>query len=218
MFDCILLMAGSGVRTNLPYNKIKYMVNNKPLYEYSLEKFLSIKEMKKIVLVVNEKEYDDFKKIEDNRIKVVIGGKERQDSVLNGLKVCTSEVVLIHDAARPNILVKEIMDVYLSATKCYASVLAYQEVNAIKEVKDGFVCKTIDRKNIWVMQTPQGANRELLTKALESIDHLIYDDIQAIEETFKINAKIVLGRRENIKVTTESDLLYIKCLLGGNNE
>lgn len=217
MFDCILLMAGVGSRTSLPYNKIKYVINDKPLYRYSLDIFLGIKELNKMILVVNKADYDEFKTFETGKILVTIGGDNRQDSVKNGLKLSTSETVLIHDAARPNILTSEVMDVYHAATKCYASVLAYPCTNAIKEVKDGFVTKSLDRNNLWIMQTPQGANRELLMASLDKIDHLIYDDIQAIEEIYKINAKIVLGRSENIKVTTASDLEYIKVLLGKNN-
>ena len=57
MFDCLLLMAGSGTRTSLSYNKIEYQINKKPLYQYSLDKFLSMQECNKVILVVKENEY-----------------------------------------------------------------------------------------------------------------------------------------------------------------
>lgn len=218
MFDCILLMAGSGKRANLGYNKIKYEINNKALYEYSLELFLSLDELSKIVMVVSNEEYAEFTKYQSDRIKVVKGGKERQDSVKEGLKECSEEVVLVHDGARPNITKEEVLQVYEAALENHASVLAVPCVNAIKEVKDGLVTKSLDRSAVWCMQTPQGANRQMLEEALKQIDYLIYDDIQALEIVYGIKAKIVLGRQENIKVTNKMDLKIMEVLLGENNE
>lgn len=218
MFDCILLMAGSGKRANLGYNKIKYSINNKAIYEYSLDLFLKIDEVKNIILVVSKEDIDDFKHLENERIKVVTGGKERQDSVLCGLKECSEEIVLIHDAARPNIKPNEVLQVYEEAKNNKSSVLAVPCVNAIKEVEDGYVNKSIDRKLVWCMQTPQGVNRKLMIEALEKIDYLIYDDVQALEIVFGIKAKIVNGRQENIKVTNQVDLKIMEILLGEQNE
>ena len=218
MFDCILLMAGSGKRANLGYNKIKYSINNKAIYEYSLDLFLKIDEVKNIILVVSKEDIDDFKYLENERIKVVTGGKERQDSVLCGLKECSEEIVLIHDAARPNIKKDEVLKVYEEAKINKSSVLAVPCVNAIKEVEDGYVNKSIDRKLVWCMQTPQGVNRKLMIEALEKIDYLIYDDVQALEIAFGIKAKIVNGRQENIKVTNQVDLKIMEILLGEQNE
>ena len=112
MFDCLLLMAGSGTRTTLNYNKIEYKINGKPLYQYSLEKFLSLKECNKVILVVKEDEYNKYKDLANERIDVVIGGDTRFNSVLNGARKATQDIVLIHDAARPNIKVENIIDLY----------------------------------------------------------------------------------------------------------
>ena len=213
MFDCILLMAGKGERTHLSYNKIKYEVNGKPLYQYSIDAFMSVNECDKIILVVNEKEYNDFKLLENDKIKVVIGGKERQDSVKMGLISSNSEYCLIHDAARANIKKEEIINVYNATVKYNAAVLAVKENNAIKKINNGFVSESMDRNNIWIMQTPQGLRRDLLLSSLEKIDYLIYDDVQAVEDVYNIKAKIVEGRYDNIKVTTSNDLEYIEYLL-----
>ncbi len=218
MFDCILLMAGSGKRTNLAYNKIKYEINNKAIFEYSLDLFLSIEEVNRVVLVVSLDEYNEFKNYESSKVKVTVGGKERQDSVLAGLKECSSDVVLIHDAARPNIKKDEVINVYKEALLHNASVLAVPSVNAIKEVEGDFVSKSLDRSTVWCMQTPQGVNRKLMIEALKKIDYMIYDDIQALELVYGIKAKIVLGRQENIKVTNSTDIKLIEILLGEKNE
>ena len=211
MFDCILLMAGLGERTKLNYNKVNYLLNGKRLYEYSLDLFKSMKEINKIILVVNEKEYQEFKELEKDNIKVVLGGKRRQDSVYNGLLCAECDICLIHDAARPNIKANEVLEVYENTKKYQAAVLGRKTKYALKEVCDGFVSKTLNRDMIYEMQTPQGVMRDLMLKGLEKLkDVNVFDDIEVLEKVYGIKAKLVLGSEDNIKLTTESDLDYFK--------
>ena len=223
MFDCIILCAGSGTRTNLGYNKVLYKVNDKPLYAYSVDLFKNISEVNKIVIVSSENDYDfflqEFK--DDEKVVIAIGGKERSDSVLSGLKMCDSEVVLIHDGARPNILKEEVIAVYKEALENKASVLAVKAKDTIKKVDDDLcVVNTLNRNELMQMQTPQGVNRELMIAGLNKISDkkAILDDVYVFEKVYGIKAKVVLGRYENIKVTTESDLDYIKFLLGNKDK
>ena len=169
MFDCILLLAGSGSRTGLDFNKILYKINGRPLYEYPLNTFLNIKECERIILVVRKEEYDYFKKFENDRIKVVIGGIRRQDSVLNGLMQVKSDYVLVHDGARANIKKDDILHVYEACKKYDCAALGIKEENALKKVKDNFVESEVDRSDIYCMQTPQAFQTELLKKALMEI-------------------------------------------------
>ena len=222
MFDCIILCAGSGTRTNLSYNKVLYKVNDKPLYAYSVDLFKSLKEVDKIVIVSSENDYDYFNNAfkNDKQVIVTIGGKERSDSVLAGLKKCDSEVVLIHDGARPNILKEEVLGVYEEAKKNKASVLAVKAKDTIKRVDDElYIFDTLNRSELMQMQTPQGVNREMMIEGLEKIDNKksILDDVYVFEKVYGIKPKVVLGRYENIKVTTESDLDYIEFLLKGKD-
>ena len=133
MFDCILLLAGSGSRTGLDFNKILYKINGRPLYEYPLNTFLNIKECERIILVVRKEEYDYFKKLGNDRIKVVIGGIRRQDSVLNGLMQVKSNYVLVHDGARANIKKDDILHVYEACKKYDCAALGIKEENALKK-------------------------------------------------------------------------------------
>ena len=216
MFDCILLMAGSGVRTNLNYNKIKYQINNKPLYEYSLEKFLSIDECNKVILVVKNDEFDEYKHLVNNKISLVIGGDTRFNSVLNGIKTSDSKTVLIHDAARPNVNIEDIKKVY-EASKKYDSVsLGVKVKDCIR--KDGDNTQTLERNKLWQVQTPQALNKELLIKGLESnkFDNY-YDDCEVLEKNFNINCQMVEGSYTNIKATTIEDLEYLEFLMGMPN-
>ncbi len=217
MFDCLLLMAGDGLRSGLPYNKIKFIVNNKPLYQYSLDIFKSIKECKNIILVVNEKDYEDFKILKDDRIKVVVGGDKRSRSVFLGAKETTSDIIIIHDAARPNINVQDVMQVYDASIASGASALGVPAKDCLKEVNNSIVKKTIDRKTVWQIQTPQAVKRSLLIEGLAKTSDIdYYDDVEVLEKNFDIKTQIVMGHYDNIKVTTKEDLYYIRYLLGDN--
>jgi len=221
MFDCVLLLAGKGTRTSLNYNKIKYLVNGKPLYQYSIDVLLKIKDLKKLVLVVNLQDYEEFRKIESNKIVVTIGGEERSDSVYNGLLKCDTEIVLIHDGARPNIIQEEVEEVYREALINNASVLAVKAKNTIKVVDKGFTNQTLNRDALYEMQTPQGVNRKMMIQGLEKLKKEsinIYDDVMVLEKVFNIPARIVIGRDENIKVTTAADLKIITLFLGDKND
>ncbi|MBP5408277.1 MAG: 2-C-methyl-D-erythritol 4-phosphate cytidylyltransferase [Bacilli bacterium] len=216
MFDFILLLAGAGKRSGLSYNKIKYQVNNKALYQYVIEEVKKSKYLDKIILVVSKEDYQyftDIKEYQDKRFIICLGGKERQDSVLNGIRKACSDIVLVHDGARANVRCEDIDKVYESVLKYDVACLGVKEKNAIKRVKDGFIKESIDREDVYLMQTPQGTKKKLLEEALEKIDHVVYDDVQAIKEVFDIDAYLVLGREDNIKVTSEEDLELIEYLL-----
>ena len=85
MFDAIILIAGKGSRSGLKYNKVLYRIDGKPIFRYSLETFLSCKDCRKVVLVVNKNELDDINDaiidLDKSRIEIAYGGELRQDSV-----------------------------------------------------------------------------------------------------------------------------------------
>jgi len=219
MFDCILLIAGKGERSGLSYNKVFYTINKKPLFRYSLETFLDIKECRKIVLVIREDDIDLVKKeietLDNSRIEIVYGGNMRQDSVSNGIDKCESKVVLIHDGARPLVSKKNIDDVYINTLEYYSSVLAVKTIDTIKEVKDGKT-RTLNRENLWNIQTPQGVNLEYykisIKKAIKE-NYYATDDVSLLEKYMDTVPKIVEGSYQNIKATTYNDIEYIEYLI-----
>lgn len=213
MFDCILLMAGSGNRSGLDYNKIKYEIASKPIYQYSLDKFLNIKECNKIILVVKKEEYLDYKHLSNENIEIIIGGETRFVSVLNGIKASQAKTVIIHDAARPNIIEEDILNVYEKSKEYDAVCLGVKVKDCIRKVAN--TTTTLDRKDLWQVQTPQALNRELLLKGLESnkFDNY-YDDCEVLEKNFGISCFMVEGNYKNIKATTKDDFEYLEHLLG----
>lgn len=216
MFDCILLMAGSGSRSGLEYNKIKYEINDKPLYLYSLEKFLYIDQCNQVILVVKKDEYEDYTHLITDKIKLVCGGDTRFNSVLNGIRESKEKTVLIHDAARPNIAIDDILKVYENSKEHDAVCLGVKVKDCIRNIGETSV--TLERKDLWQVQTPQALNRKLLLQGLESNSfNNYYDDCEVLEKNFNTKCFMVEGSYQNIKVTTKEDLEYLEFLLGKPN-
>lgn len=215
MFDSIILLAGKGERSGLKYNKVFYRLDDKPLFQFSLEKFLEVPLCRKVVLVCREDEISSVKAMvsEIPNLEFAVGGKYRQDSVKAGMEKCSSQVVLIHDGARPFIECAEIEKVYQATLRSKAAVLAVRPVDTIAEVRDSY--RTLERNNLWRILTPQGVNRNLYLKAVELAEKEAYygtDDVGLLEKYLKINPEIVPGSEKNIKITTERDLLYLEFL------
>lgn len=224
MFDGIILAAGKGERSGLLYNKILYEINNKPLFMYSLEAFIKSKYCNKVILVINQADEEAIlyylKSINSKNIELTYGGQMRQDSVANGINKCSSEVVLIHDGARPLVNVDEIEKVYEAAKTNNSSVLAVRTVDTIKELKDGKLI-TLNRDNLYNIQTPQGVKLDLMKNALNKAqveNFYSTDDVSLIEKYYDLSPKIVIGSYKNIKVTTSEDIDYLNYLLKEGNK
>lgn len=219
-FDVILLLAGSGERCGLGYNKVLYKINNQPLFLYSLKKFLDFDECKKVVLVIQENEKDEiFKYIDEKylgKIDFVFGGNIRQQSVLNGLEKVNEKYVLVHDGARPCITREDIEKVFFSLSEGYENVALVTPVKECTRQKNDCFSEVIKRENLFSMKTPQGLNSKLLKEALikgKNDNVLFYDDVSALEKYCSVAPYFVIGKDTNIKLTTKEDLEMIEGLL-----
>ena len=147
-------------------------------------------------------------------IKIIEGGKTRQESVFNGLKVLDSDYVLIHDGARPMITTQIIKNTITSVVEKKAVSVMTKTIDTIKEVNEqGRIIKTIDRSKLYNTQTPQAFEYKLIRQAHETlIDKSFTDDAGMVEFLGK-DVYIVEGDYRNIKVTTKSDLALAKTYL-----
>ncbi len=214
-YSVILLIAGKGARCNLPLNKVFYEIDNKPLFTYSLDVFLKDNKCKDIVIVHSENDVDyvneSLKDYNDCRIRTTYGGIERQNSVFNGLLKAKCEYVLVHDGARANInqiLIDRVLEGF-KVSDCVS--LGVKVSDTIKKVTDKV--ETIERNDLYYMQTPQGAKTDLLKMCLEKAEannDVVTDDLMAIEKYSNVTPKIVLGNKTNIKVTTIEDIGLLK--------
>lgn len=154
---------------------------------------------------------------------LVAGGETRQESVRAGLAALSPEIglVLVHDGVRPLVepgLVRECLAV---AAETGAAMLALPVSDTLKEVKSGgVVSRTVDRRDLWMAQTPQAARRELLEEAFAAAlrDDFIGTDEAALLERIGCQVRIVMGSERNIKITRPEDLSVAEALLAGRVE
>lgn len=209
-YSAIVLCAGKGSRSGLTYNKMLYRFKNKTVYEMTMEIFLNDERCKQIVVVTKEEELDDLKKlISSKKIDYVFGGKERQDSVYNGLQVVKEDYVLIHDGARPYLKKENIDDILECLNKNDACLLIVPVKDTIKVCIDGNIVKTLPREQLVQAQTPQAFKTELIKRCYQKgkdKNYIATDDTSLVEYFENIEVKAVLGSYSNIKITTPDDL------------
>jgi 2-C-methyl-D-erythritol 2,4-cyclodiphosphate synthase/2-C-methyl-D-erythritol 4-phosphate cytidylyltransferase len=154
---------------------------------------------------------------------IVAGGKKRQDSVNNGLAAINGkcDVVVIHDAVRPFVTQELIRQVIAAAKITGAASAGVKAKDTIKETKKyNMVAATIPRQNLWLTQTPQAFKFELLKKAYKTAyDEQFYstDDTSLVERIGK-KVKMIEGSYENIKITTQEDILIADALMKTGNK
>jgi 2-C-methyl-D-erythritol 4-phosphate cytidylyltransferase len=220
----IIAAAGKGTRMNIEVNKQYVHICGIPLLARTLDVFQSSKLIDEIVLVVNEEDFIYCKQeIVDkyNYAKVsamVTGGDKRQDSVRNGLSEVSgdTDIVLIHDGARPFIKEDSIAESIKAAYEYGASCVAVPVKNTIKRAdSSGFVQETLDRNELWLIQTPQAFKYNIILeghkKALE--DGFYGTDDAVLVERLGHELKLVMGSYDNIKITTFEDLLIAEAII-----
>ena len=147
------------------------------------------------------------------------GGKERQDSVWNGLQAlsASAEIVAIHDAARPCTTAELIEATVDAARQSGAAVAAQRVTDTIKQSDDGqVIAQHLDRSRLWAVQTPQTFRVEVIRRALAAVREkglLVTDDTAACELIGQ-PVRLIENTRPNPKVTVSSDLHFIELLLG----
>lgn len=222
MVSAIILAGGKGKRMGKDISKQFILVKNKPIIYYTIKKFSDCKLIDEIILVLPKDEIEYCKKevLEKYSLKVdkiIEGGKERQDSVYNGLKALkNSDIVLIHDGARPFVSEKIILDGIENAKKYGAAAPGVMPKDTIK-VKDDFSFskETLKRESLIAIQTPQVFKKDIIVKCHERVREnnvSVTDDTMVVE---KYGYKVYLydGDYTNIKVTTPEDLILCEYLV-----
>ncbi|XP_023553465.1 2-C-methyl-D-erythritol 4-phosphate cytidylyltransferase, chloroplastic [Cucurbita pepo subsp. pepo] len=217
----VLLAGGKGKRMGASMPKQYLPLLGQPIALYSLYTFSRMIEVKEIVVVCDPSYRDIFEDVKekiDIQLKFTLPGKERQDSVYSGLQAIdmNAELVCIHDSARPLVLAGDIQKVFKDARLNGAAVLGVPVKATIKEANDDrYVQRTLDRKTLWEMQTPQVIEPELLRKGFELVNRNgleVTDDVSIVEH-LKHPVLITEGSYTNIKVTTPDDLLLAERIL-----
>lgn len=197
-----------------------------PLLVHSLRVFQSSPVIDAVIVAVPEAdvEYCRTEIVEAHGFTkvshVIAGGKERQDSVRHALAAVdeTVELVVIHDAVRPCLTDTMVVQVVEAAAADGAAIIALPMRDTVKQVGDDrLIERTIDRKPLWLAQTPQAFRREWLQTAHRKAQA---EDLAATDDAFLVewmgySVRVVEGSGDNIKVTRPEDLLIAEAILAG---
>jgi 2-C-methyl-D-erythritol 4-phosphate cytidylyltransferase len=223
MVSAIIVAAGKGTRMGPNTDKLFLEVAGRPVIAHTWQRFNDSRIIDEIVLVVRDGMQDAFNEIAaqykfTKPFRLVPGGKERQDSVWNGLQAISTEaeIAAIQDGARPCTTEQLIADTVTAARETGAAVAAQRVTDTIKESEDGrLASRTTDRSKLWAVQTPQTFRREIILKALSAVREkgfLVTDDTAACELIGQ-SVRLVPCATPNPKVTVPADLAYIELLL-----
>jgi 2-C-methyl-D-erythritol 4-phosphate cytidylyltransferase len=208
---------GKRMKTKIPKQFLK--LNHQSVLEKTVNVFNRADSIDEIILVTQKKFISpkeirkEFSKVK----KITEGGETRQESVFRGLKKLSSEVeiVLIHDAVRPFVSPRLIWRVVRGVIKYGACVPGILVKETIKKADSkGVIKQTLDRRGLWLIQTPQGFYKtDLLSayKRAKKLNYLATDDAQLIENWGR-KVKIIKGEISNIKITTKADFRWAKFL------
>jgi 2-C-methyl-D-erythritol 4-phosphate cytidylyltransferase len=222
----IVPAAGYGKRMCTNIDKPFIKILGRELIAYCLKTFESSALVSEVVVVAEEKNILPIKylakKIGFSKVKSIVkGGKSRSESVLNGLKAISedSDIVVVHDCARPMIDEDIIKKTVKAAVKNNCAIAAVRVKPTIKEACKGqvFVRRTLDRAILWEAQTPQAFKSQILRDAYKKAGRLIrlFTDDAGIVEKFGYRVCIVESSYRNIKITTPEDIIIAELLLKG---
>jgi 2-C-methyl-D-erythritol 4-phosphate cytidylyltransferase len=223
MISAIIVAAGQGTRMGPQVDKLFLELNGCPIVAHTWRRFDQAGCIDELVLVVRDGAQAAFAALaEKHRFKkpfrLVAGGKERQDSVWNGLESLSpgAELVAIQDAARPCTSPALIAATVAAAREVGAAVAAQPVTDTIKESSDGkLIERTLDRSRLWAVQTPQTFRVEVIRRALSAVRQkglLVTDDTAACELIGQ-PVRLVVSTEPNPKVTRPEDLPFVEALL-----
>lgn len=237
MAIAIVLSGGSGSRMNSDVAKQYMLLKGKEILYYSLKTFQDNNNISDIILVARSEDIElckvnivdkyGFTKVR----KICSGGKERYNSVYNGLCVVEelsddvkNEIVLIHDGARPFVtheMIDESIGNMILGSACTVGVPVKDTIKIVCEINgELFGKETPNRNTLYQIQTPQTFRYELIRMSYERMlgdeNHNITDDTMIVEQYGGMGCKIIMGSYENLKITTPEDLEFAEKIVEKN--
>ena len=219
----IIVAGGSGRRMGGALPKQFMMLDNEPILARSINRMHEALPAAEIVVVLPEEHVELWKNIAARfdvaRHKIALGGKERFHSVKNGLAALSDEVAIvgIHDAVRPLASKKLIIKLFLEAENNTAVIPVVAPIDSYRIV-EGNDSRIIDRSALRMVQTPQLFQAEALRKAYEQPFSSTFTDDASVMEAAGHKVTLVEGERENIKITTPSDMLIAEAIINAESE
>ena len=219
----IIPAAGSSKRMQNNVSKQYLLLDGVPVLARTLEIFQRSPGIDEIFLIVPETDIDyAHKHIVDRYAiskvtNILAGGKERQDSVRNGIDALGGDhdIVVIHDGVRPFISEELIHSAILEASRARAVTVGVPVKDTVKSInRHGIVVKTLNRKALWLTQTPQAFERDVIKKAYEAAYRNNYygTDDASLVERIGVKVMMIRGSYDNIKITTQDDIMLAEIL------
>jgi 2-C-methyl-D-erythritol 4-phosphate cytidylyltransferase len=218
----LLAAAGPGTRLGATRPKAFVPLQGVPLFIHCLRSLLAAPCISDAIVVIPSGEEAGAEKWLEKHgpwrcpVRLVRGGAERQDSVRKGLEKVDTDLVAVHDAARPFIDAAVVEAAVMAAAEHGACVVATPATDTLKRVApDGWIVTTIPRQDVWLAQTPQVFHTEILREAHAAADkgNLTETDDSALVERLGYRVHVVRGNPENRKITTAEDLRWAEWLL-----
>jgi 2-C-methyl-D-erythritol 4-phosphate cytidylyltransferase len=213
--------AGSGKRMGAGQNKLFLPLAGKPIVVHTLLVFEQDENCTGIWLAVKDEERSYIQSLLERygitKVKgLPTGGSERQHSVHSCIKEMNAvDVVLVHDAARPFITAPIISELTKVANEKGAAIAGVRAKDTMKIVHNGIIKETVDRDSLWMIQTPQAFRFNLLFEAedvAEKVGFLGTDEAMLVERLGH-DIHIVESSYENVKMTTQEDLIFGEAIL-----
>ena len=214
------IIVGAGSSQRMGRDKVFMPLGGKPLFAWAVDICQSCKLVDQIVIVLNETKLDLGRGLAKDRrwskvVEICSGGRRRQDSVrqgLNELEDC--DWVIIHDGARPFLTADLIRDGLEAAQATGAAVAAVPIKDTVKlGGSDMMVSSTLNRQELWAVQTPQIFRFDIIAEAHEQVKEDVTDDASMVEHTGH-KVKLYMGSYNNIKITTPEDLALAELIAG----
>ena len=212
----VIVAAGSGSRFGSETPKQFLEINGKPLIAHAIARFEAAPSVDSIVVVLAAGRISEFDTSGFSKVRnVVAGGASRAASVLNGINAIDdgTEVVAVHDGARPLVSVHEIEATIAKAKETGAACLVAPVTDTIKSIRGGEIAATLDRDKLRRALTPQVFKIEVLKAAFEVADLTAATDECYLVEKLGHPIAIVEGSPHNIKITLPEDLVFAEALL-----
>ena len=206
----IIVAGGSGSRMKSKTPKQFIAINGKPLLQYTIDLFFKWNQNIDLILVLPENQIDNWKNLVEtnnysSNYRICKGGKERFDSVKNGLNLLENELIMIHDGVRPLVSSPTLDRCLDTANTSGSAIPVISIIDSIRKITpDG--SQPIDRNSLKLVQTPQSFKKDWIKKAYEqAFSNDFTDDASVVQKAgYPIN--LVEGNLENIKITTSDDL------------
>jgi 2-C-methyl-D-erythritol 4-phosphate cytidylyltransferase len=206
----IIVAGGSGSRMKSNTPKQFIAINGKPILQHTIDRFFNWNLNIDLVLVLPETEINTWKDLVAEKkyplnYRICSGGKERFDSVKNGLNILESDLIMIHDGVRPFVSIST-LDRCLNSTDTTGSAIpVIPVIESIRKIVSND-SQPVDRSSLRLVQTPQCFKKEWVKKAYQQSFSVEFTDDASVVQKADYPINLVEGNRENIKITTKDDL------------